>query len=312
MNLMQSEEFLDIAEKDYGLTITSRKDGSFDMVQKDTEDQDFLFPASQLAQELYHQQGKSSSRDEIIFNTPVVIYTYRPVVDAFIKEGLVTVDNEVHSLDMETLARYMAEGKQWSDIGLENLYGSIIADTTDPNASNSGNQFLGLLANALNGGTVRNQVDLDKVLPDLIKIYNNIGYMQTSSSDLFNQFMNQGMGAYPMIAAYENQLLEFSVANPESYDRIKDDIVILYPRPTVWSSHVLISLNSDTDILIDALQDPKTQELAWKNHGFRPGAGSGDSDGETYQVPGVADSIPSVIDMPPYSIMEQLMAAVRQ
>ncbi len=38
--------------------------------------------------------------------------------------------------------------------------------------------------------------------------------MESSSSDLFDQFLKTGMGAKPLIAGYENQLLEFAVEKP--------------------------------------------------------------------------------------------------
>ena len=67
--------------------------------------------------------------------------------------------------------------------------------------------------------------------------------MESSSSDLFDQFLKTGMGAKPLIAGYENQLLEFAVENPDTWEQIKGDIVIMYPTPTVWSSHVYIALD---------------------------------------------------------------------
>ena len=33
-----------------------------------------------------------------------------------------------------------------------------------------------------------------------------------------------------MIAGYENQLLEFAVENPEDWEQLKDDIVLIYPH----------------------------------------------------------------------------------
>ena len=52
--------------------------------------------------------------------------------------------------------------------------------------------------------------------------------MESSSSDLFDQFLKTGMGAKPLIAGYESQLLEFAVQEPETWEQIKGDIVMVY------------------------------------------------------------------------------------
>ena len=95
--------------------------------------------------------------------------------------------------------------------------------------------------------------------------------MESSSSDLFDQFLKTGMGAKPLIAGYENQLLEFAVENPDTWEQIKGDIVIMYPTPTVWSSHVYIALDEAGTAGTDALLDEDIQRLAWEKHGFRTG-----------------------------------------
>ena len=79
--------------------------------------------------------------------------------------------------------------------------------------------------------------------------------MESSSSDLFDQFLKTGMGAKPLIAGYESQLLEFAVQEPETWEQIKGDIVLVYPTPTVWSSHVFVALDKAGAQGIDALLD---------------------------------------------------------
>ena len=102
--------------------------------------------------------------------------------------------------------------------------------------------FAGLLANVLCGG-VADEASVEAVLPRLQAIFERLGYMEASSSDLFDQFLKTGMGAKPIIAAYENQLLEFAAEHPEDWQQLRDDIVLIYPTPTVWSSHIYIALD---------------------------------------------------------------------
>ena len=71
-----------------------------------------------------------------------------------------------------------------------------------------------------------------KLCLELQAIFGKLGYMETSSSDLFSQFLRMGVGAKPIIAGYESQLIEYASIHPEEYEKIKDDIVMLYPSPT--------------------------------------------------------------------------------
>jgi len=185
----------------------------------------------------------------------------------------------------------------------------VAVSTTDPVRSNSGNMFAGLLANVLCGG-VADADSVETVLPRLKAIFEKLGYMEASSSDLFDQFLKTGMGAKPVIAGYENQLLEFAVENPEDWAQLKDDIVLIYPTPTVWSSHIYIALDEAGEAGIDALLDEEVQRLAWENHGFRTEVSGTDADENHFGVPHLAAEITQVAAMPSYAAMEKIIAAL--
>lgn len=309
IGLFENPKFQEYLKNEYNLTMDYRKAGSFEMVKGDLTNQDYLFPSSQLALELFKEEGQKARQDEIIFNTPIVLYSYKPVVESLTKAGLVTEREGVHYVDMEALSKLILENKTWSEIGLQGQYGEILVDTTDPAASNSGNMFLGLLANAMNGNKMVTKQEAEKLLPDLRKIYQSIGYMNTSSADLFNQFLTLGVGSYPLVAGYESQLLEFSVQEPDTYERVKDNLFILYPEPTVWSSHVFIALNDQTEVAIDALMDEKVQDLAWTEHGYRTIV-SGSANQDQFKVSGLAGEVTQIMQMPPYEVMTYLVEGV--
>ena len=313
VGLFDSKEFKDYMEKKHSTTLNYRKNGSIDMVSGDApQGQDYLFPSSQTALGIYRSNGRKPLVSEVIFNTPIVIYSWKPVVEKLRAAGYIsTTPGGVSTIDMVKLARDLKEGKKWSDVGLKQIYGSMVVSTTDPNASNSGNMFLGLLANALNGGKPVNAADVSSISKDLKAIYQRFGYMNTSSSDIFNQYLSQGMGAFPLMAGYENQLLEFSKQNPSAYSQVKDDVVMLYPTPTVWSSHVFIAQNVKAEATMGYLLEPEVQSMAWKNHGFRP-AVAGGADPKDFTVPGVPRTVDNVMEPPSSEIMLKLMAAVKQ
>ena len=297
IGLLEDEAVQDVLERDYGLTLDYAKAGSLDMVTADHEGRDFLFPSSQTALEYYQQLYGAPGKSQIVFNTPIVLYTHRPILEAFQKRGLVTERDGVYYMHMAGLVAEIEAGTAWADLGLPELYGTVAVSTTDPVRSNSGNMFAGLLANVLCGG-VADADSVETVLPRLKAIFEKLGYMEASSSDLFDQFLKTGMGAKPVIAGYENQLLEFAVENPEDWAQLKDDIVLIYPTPTVWSSHIYIAL------------DEAGERLAWENHGFRTEVSGTDADENHFGVPHLAAEITQVAAMPSYAAMEKIIAAL--
>ena len=306
IGLLEEEEGQEILRDKYKLSIDYAKAGSIDMITADATGMNFLFPSNQTALELYEKINGDPVKSEIILNTPIVLYTRQAVADAFVSEGLATKDGDVYYVDMTKLTEAIENGTKWSDIGLDQLYGSITVGTTDPTKSNSGNMFAGLLANTLCGG-VADETSLYEILPRLESIFQKLGYMESSSSDLFDQFLKTGMGAKPLIAGYENQLLEFAVENPETWEHVSGDIIMMYPTPTVWSSHVFIALDENGTLGIDALLDEDIQRLAWEKHGFRTGVYDTPADSEHFGVSGLADEITQVAPMPDADTMDRII-----
>ena len=307
IELLEDEEVQSVFEEKYGLNVDYSRAGSLDMMTADLSGRDYLFPSSSIALEYYEDLHGSPVQSEIVLNTPIVLYTHQIVLDAFESQGLITTDGDIHYIDMAGLLELIQNGAQWSDIGLPELYGRVSVDTTDPSKSNSGNMFAALVANVLNEGQTVTEADLAAVLPELQDIFGKLGYMETSSSDLFSQFLRMGVGAEPIIAGYESQLIEYAALYPDEYDRIRGDVVMLYPAPTVWSAHVMIALDENGQILLNAMQDEDIQEIAWKKHGFRTGNYGDIADSGAIPAEGVAASITQVAQVPSYDVMKVII-----
>ena len=168
--------------------------------------------------------------------------------------------------------------------------------------------FAGLLANVLSADGVADESDVADVLPKLKTIFGQSGYMESSSADLFSQFLRTGMGAKPIMAGYESQMLEFAVENPDDWNQVKDDIVVLYPIPTVWSSHPYLALDEAGSRGIDALLDSEVQALAWSKHGFRTGVSGAGADTSKFPVNGLVSVVTQVASMPDAHVMEEIIA----
>lgn len=308
IGVLEDEEIQKILKDRYHLVIDYSKAGSLDMIDLDQTGRDYLFPSSQVAQELYRTKHGSPKKSEIIFNTPIVFYTHKSVADALNQKGLIRdLGNGAKGVDMPGLVDLMLKDTKWSDIGLPDLYGPVTVATTDPVRSNSGNMFAGLLANVLTTSGLADENNVGEVLPSVKKIFEKSGYMESSSSDLFSQFLRTGVGAKPIMAGYESQILEFAVENPDDWAALKDDIVILYPVPTVWSSHPYIALTDNGVLGIDAFLDSDVQKLAWEKHGFRTGVSGASADIAHFDVSGLQSTVTTVVATPNAKTMQKII-----
>jgi hypothetical protein len=313
INLLRNEKIKKILAREYGIIIDYTKAGSIEMVKEiPKEDTDFLWPSSQVALELFKKsQSSRLVKSEIIFNSPIVIYTWDIIGDRLRNNGMVQEkDGTLFIRDFQKLIDMVVSGKKWSEIGIGQLYGKMSIISTDPSKSNSGNMFSGLLATIVNGDVVETS-HLPTILPVVRDYYKRLGYMEHSSSDLFEQYLRTGVGAKPMIAGYESQLIEFSLQHPDLWPKVKDKMRILYPVPTVWSSHPVIILNPRAKGLIQALQDEDIQRIAWEEHGFRTGMMGVQNDPKVLKVVGIPATIQQVVPMPSPEVMDAIIQAVR-
>jgi hypothetical protein len=305
---LQSEKVQQLLAEQ-GLKVNVKKVGSVEMMQEATNDDDFLWPASQINVESFKTStsGTRLQQSADIFNSPIVLYSWDIVTEALIKAGIVQHKEGVNYIvDLPKLLELVKAKKQWKEIGLAQLYGSIIIRTTDPSKSNSGNMFAALTANTLNNGEVVAADTVDNVLPQVKDFYARLGYMEQSSSDLFDKFLQQGVGAYPMIVGYENQLVEYSLLHKEHLELLKAKVRILYPVPTVWASHPLIVMTDKGKNLLAALKEAKIQKLAWEQHGFRSGLMGVENDLSVLEVVGLPKSIDAVMPMPSAAVMDKI------
>ena len=226
----------------------------------------------------------------LTLNTPIVIYSWGSVVDALKNEGIVTDVNGVNYItDMNKLMNYILEGKKWSDIGLNSLYGSINIASTDPVTSSPGATYYGLLLSILSGGQVTSD-NIANNLPKLKEFYIKSGYMNNTPADLFERYLKTGMGGEPMIVDYEKSMIDFANSSPDAFNKVKGDIRILYPSPTIWNSHCFASFTENGNKLYEAFNDKEIGQIAWERYGFRTGLTGG-----TYDVTSIGLGVPETI-----------------
>jgi len=311
-NLLDDPEIRTILREKYGLAVDYRKAGSLQIAQGKVTDQDFLWPSGQYPKEVYERDHGAAQKTDVTFSSPLVMYAWTPVTQALTGAGIVEQTDGVYYADMPKLLAAINDNKSWREIGLTQVGGKVLVYTTDPTKSNSGNLFAGLLANTLNGGAVVEDGTIGAVLPGVTGFYGRLGYTTDSSGFLFDQFLSQGLGAYPLIVGYENQLIEYSVEHPEYRDVLLQQVNILYPRPTTWATHTMMALNPTGERLLEALKDPAIQKIAWERHGFRTGLLGVQSDPAVLQVVGVPRlSVQTAQPIPRASVMDRIVRALQ-
>jgi hypothetical protein len=272
---------------------------------------DFCWTSSETAGEQIKQRAAPAPvGSATIFNSPIVMYTWGPIADALIAQGIVEKTGETYYVDdFPNLIQMINDRKQWSEIGLPQLNGDITIYSTDPAKSNTGNSFAALLANTFNGGQVVDQASVKAVIPQVQTIFNRMGLLQETTLTLFDQFFTLGMGACPIVVAYESYLIEFSVQHqePQSQQFIRDNIRTLYPKPTVWSTQPMIAFTAGGERLMRALRDPEIQSIGWQLHGFRPGVAGLPIDPNVVNLPDVPKTFDSIVHMPKPAVMDQII-----
>ena len=230
----------------------------------------------------------------LTLNTPIVIYSWKDVADVLIKENIVTLEDNVYYItDMNKLLNYILEDKSWQDLGLDKIYGKINIASTDPVTSSPGATYYGLLLSTMTGGDLSNE-QVQANLPKLKEFYKKSGYMNNTPADLFELYLRTGEGAYPMIVDYEKSIVDLANSDKEAYDAIKDKMVILYPRPTIWNSHCIATFTEDGNTYLKAFNNKKIQNIAWSKYGFRVGTTGGNYDVSKTSVTGIPQEITSV------------------
>jgi hypothetical protein len=310
--LLDDPELQNFLRKEFYLQVDGAKMGSLEMSAGNLNGLDALWPSSDLAALLFAVRHPNVSfKKHNIFSTPMVFYSWPTVVEALEGAGVVQRrENAYRVLDLKALLDLMAEKRTWKSLGLPYQAGQVSFRCTDPAKSNSGFLIAGLLAIVMNEGAMIDEEALSRHMPRVAEIFKSMGYMEESSGILFDKYVKQGQGVFPLVANYESLMVEFYQANPGSREQIRNNILVLVPEPTVWSEHPLIALTAKGARLMEALQHPKVQKLAWERFGFRSGAAAIGAEAAVYKELGLAGRIQSATVLPSMEIMERILGAL--
>ncbi|HVZ38174.1 MAG TPA: hypothetical protein VHI13_02780 [Candidatus Kapabacteria bacterium] len=246
------------------------------------------------------------------FYTPIVLASWRPIAEILVANGIaVKQDDFYYVVDMARLITMIKDGTRWKDLKGSAAFQTgkaVLVNSTDVRTSNSAAMYLSLASYVANGQqVVGSQAEVEKVMPVVAPLFLRQGFQETSSAGPFEDYLALGMGKAPLLVAYESQMVEFWLKHP---DRISSDMVLLYPRPTVYSKHVIVPYTPAGELLGAAMESDTALIALAHEYGFRTG---GDVKGpeiwarKGIKVPAV---LQDVVDPPSYEWLERMIKEI--
>jgi hypothetical protein len=273
---------------------------------------DFAFPAGiSPAQKIQRDHKITTSYSP--FYTPMVIASFRPIVDLLVAAGVAKNQGTYYTFDMQAYLQLVANNKRWSDLPNSASYPvnkSILITSTDIRTSNSAAMYLAIASYVANGNNiVQNPAQGAAMIPIVEPLFLRQGFTATSSEGPFEDYLTLGIGATPMVMIYEAQFVARAAANDGS---ITKDMVLMYPSPTVYSKHTLVPLTPAGDRAGRLLQtDPDLQRLAIK-YGFRTNDTSAFKKFVSAHQVVLPATLFNVIEPPSYEALESMISTIEQ
>jgi hypothetical protein len=302
-----------LALRKHGLATQVEKAGSRTIAAQVDPGYDFGFPSGAPAGAQLKALAKAS-QVFTPFYTPLVFASWRPIAEILEANGVAKREHDVYYVvDLPRLLALMNQGARWKELKGSDAFATnkaVLVSSTDVRSSNSAAMYLSLLSYVANGESiVQSQDDVARVLPQVEGVFLRQGFQESSSASPFDDYLALGMGKTPLLACYESQLVQFLLSHPDRLEpgHSGGDIVMLYPKPTVYSKHVLVPFSDNGRKLGEALEtDPALHALAHE-FGFRTG---GEQKGpELWQQRGLhlPATLVDVIDPPSYEWLERMI-----
>ncbi|RYX92270.1 MAG: hypothetical protein EOO28_22670 [Comamonadaceae bacterium] len=301
---------------DRGITPRVTRIGSREMAERVVPGQtpDFFFPSGVVAANQIGDAARKANVGATIYSpfyTPMVIASWTPIGQVLAANGLAKeVQPKVWEVDAAGLVNLMLEKKRWRDLKGAQAYDvskSVLVSTTDVRKSNSAAMYLALASYAVNGGDlVTDQATAQKVARKVSELFKRQGYQENYVNGNFDDYASIGIGKTPMAWIYENQLVAYALARKG----IGADMMIMYPRPTIFNKVVYLATSERAKKLGELLgSDAQLQQIAVE-YGFR----IADSTQFVKAAQGaglaVEERISQVIDPPSYEVMAGMIDVI--
>lgn len=275
---------------------------------------DFVFPSSApAAEKIKREVGASTVYAP--FYSPMAIATFTPIVGLLAEAGIASQDSGgTWRLDMAAYLAAVQAGVRWDELpGADATYPSsrsVLISSTDIRQSNSAAMYLAMASYVANADTIVSSPESEAaVIDQMAQLFLSQGFSASSSEAPFEDYLSQGIGSKPMVMIYEAQFLgrQMSV---EGSKAITDDMVLMYPQPTVLSKHTVVPLTDNGNAVGELLvNDPRLARLA-AIYGFRPADNSVFVDALTERGVAVPANPVDVVEPPSFETLESLITEI--
>jgi len=239
---------------------------------------DCTYPASRITVDYFAANHPNTILQAVVTSTDLnVIYTWQDYLPTLMQAGIVTQVNQVYFVNMKPLVDAMLAGKQWADIGVA-IPGPVRIETTDPLTSTGGAIWMAYMGSFMTPGNETGSKPLTltdlqanpAIYPTLYTYWELQGSQIDTTVKLFNTFISRGEGM-PMAVAYETSFVAWLSTLDDDTKTRAQDIIGLYPNPTVGAELTLVSVNHDCDQLQHVLvEDKDIIRIARQNSGVCP------------------------------------------
>jgi len=304
-----------LAEQRINLNVT--RVGSREMAGKvgavGNEKTDFFFPsgvvaANQIADAA--RQAKLGTTSSSPFFTPMVMASWKPIAQILVGNGLAKpLGDKTYGVDMNKLTALMLSRKRWKDLQGAAAYDvgrPVLVSTTDLRRSNSAAMYLALTSHAVNGELVTDRASAQAVALKVAELFKRQGYQENYVNGNFDDYVSIGIGKTPLAFIYENQMVQFAL----SRKGVQQDMVLIYPQPTIVNKVVFVALNERARALGDLLGSNAELQRIAVEYGFR----IADTGVFMQAVKGtglaVEERVSQVIDPPSFDLMAEMIEIV--
>jgi hypothetical protein len=290
-----------------GFTVTTSTAGSRQIAGADLSKEDFAFPAGVPAAEKI-RRDHAGSVAVVPFYTPMAVATWKPIVALLEAAGVAHTTNSVTTLNVAAYMQLVDKNTRWRDLPGNTTYPvnkSILITSTDVRKSNSAAMYLALTSYVANGDNIiENDAEVAPIMDRLAPLFLRQGFVASSTEEPFDDYLVQGIGKSPMVMIYESQFVQRAAAADGS---ITQDMVLMYPDPTIFSKHTYVGLTANGIRLGDFLtNDPELRTLATE-YGFRTTDTAAFAKFVADHKLTVPSSIIDVIDPPTYEALEAMI-----
>lgn len=247
----------------YQLEVIIEKAGSREIAAKlNNGTYDFGFPAGVPGAQKIQATNPGSKAYDVFF-TPMAIASWKPIAEILVANGIAKNEGAYYTLDMAKYLELVQNDVRWSDLKNNEVYNvnkRVLITSTDIRKSNSAAMYLALSSYVLNNNSIVQKDYTSDLLAKLEKLFLEQGFTEYSSEVPFDDYLVMGMGKAPMVMIYEAQFITQTVKAGSS---ISDQMVLVYPEPTLYTKHILVTFNDNAAKLGEALKnDEELQQLA--------------------------------------------------